>query len=363
VFLQNFWYIAAFRHELSNKPLGRVILGKPVVLYRTPDGAAVALEDRCVHRNVPLSMGTVLPDGGLQCIYHGMVFDRSGACLRIPEQTRVPSTAKVKSYPIVERYEWIWVWMGDPSVADPAIIPNYRWFDISGWKARTARLHLKCSYRLIVDNLLNMAHLAFVHPNTIGSEGVVKDAKVKVTREGTKVRLSRQMYDIEPPPTYKKAAGFVGNVNRWQNIDFIAPGFFEFDTGVIEVGHDIPDMSTPGGPKVTAKMLSRHTMHGVVPETEKTSHYYVGFSYDPAETSERTADFIFESVYKTFMEDVEVLEAQQRNMELLPGEPTINIASDAAGMQAIRVIDELLKEQESGRQQPQRALVAGGARQ
>ena len=349
MFLHNFWYIAAFRHELGAKPLRRVMLGQPVVLYRTADGKAVALEDRCVHRNVPLSHGTVRADGTLQCRYHGLVYDRAGACVHIPEQTRVPPDAKVKCYPLVERNEWVWVWMGDPAEADPARIPNYRWFDRTGWKAKTARLHVKCDYRLIVDNLLNMAHLPFVHPHTIGSEGVVKDAKVTVKRDGRTVRLSRQMHDIEPPPTYKTAGGFEGNVNRWQTIDFIPPAFFEFDTGVIEAGHDIPDTSDPDALRGNVRMLSRHTMHGVVPETAATSHYYVGFSYDPAELKDDVAMFLFDSVYKTFLEDVELLELQQTNMALMPGARTIDIVSDTAGLQAARIIEELEKDEAAKR--------------
>lgn len=343
--LQNYWYIAAFRHELGAKPIRRILLGKPVVLYRTPDGRAVALEDRCVHRNVPLSLGSVRPDGRLQCLYHGLQYDSTGACVHIPEQTRVPPNAKIAAYPVAERCNWVWVWIGDPAHADPAAIPRYPWFDQPGWRARTAYLHVKCDYRLIVDNLLNMAHLPFVHPRTIGSEGVVKDAKVTVRRDGQRVRLARKMYDIEPPPTYKAAGGFEGNVNRWQTIDFIAPGFFEFDTGVIDAGHEIPDTGAPAAPKPNARILSRHTMHGVVPETAASSHYYVGFSYDPAEMREDTADFMFDSIYKTFLEDVVVLEAQQANMELIPGAPTIDIVSDTAGLQATRIIEELERAQ------------------
>jgi hypothetical protein len=84
-------------------------------------------------------------------------------------------------------------------------------------------------------------------------------------------------------------------------------------------------------------------MHGVVPETEATAHYYVGFSYDPAEMKQDTAEFIFDSVYKTFLEDVELLELQEINMAALPGAPNIDIVSDSAGLQAARILDELEK--------------------
>jgi len=347
LFLYDHWYIVGFRRELTTKPRRVIVAGRPLAIYRLEDGTPVALEDRCPHREVPLSMGSVQPDGTLQCLYHGIRFNQHGTCTFIPEETRMPVGAQVRSYPLREHGEWVWVFMGDPARADSVSPPAYPWFTRDGWKARTGHLHVKCNYKLIVDNLLNMAHLPFVHPRTIGSEGVVKDAKMTVERRGLGVRLARRMFNIEPPPTYKKAAGFEGNVNRWQTIDFMAPSFFEFDTGVIDADHDIPDTSKPLDLPASVRVLSRHTMHGVVPETEGTSNYFVGFAYDPTSMSEETADFVFDSVYKTFLEDVEILEAQQSNMELLPDHKRIHIVSDAAGMQAMRVIEELEKAQQS----------------
>jgi len=289
-------------------------------------------------------MGSVQSDGTLQCLYHGMRFDREGACVFIPEQTRIPRDARVRAYPIVEQGEWAWVWMGDPKKADPARIPPYRWFSRPGWKTRTGRLHVKSNYKLIVDNLLNMAHLPFVHPRTIGSDGVIKNAKVKVTRDGFDVRLARRMYDIEPPPTYKTAGGFTGNVNRWQTIDFIAPSCFEFHTGVIETGHEPPSPDFDA-PKTNARILDRHAMHAMTPETEKTTHYFVGFAYDPEDISEDLADFVFDQTFRTFQEDVVILEAQQENMDLSPDERRLDIVSDSAGLQALRALEELERAQ------------------
>ncbi|HEY8580584.1 MAG TPA: aromatic ring-hydroxylating dioxygenase subunit alpha [Beijerinckiaceae bacterium] len=344
MFLRDHWYIGALRHTLRDEPLRRIVLGRPVVLFRTPEGEAVALEDRCIHRQAPLSMGSVQPDGTLQCLYHGIRFRPDGTCAFIPEQSRIPRDARVRSYPVVERGQWVWVWTGDPEKADPADVPAYPWFMKDGWKARTGQLHVRCNYKLIVDNLLNMAHLPYVHPRTIGSDGVIKDAKVSVTREGYNVRLARRMYDIEPPPTYKQAGGFTGNVNRWQTIDFVAPSSFEFHTGVIEVGHKPPGPELDR-PKTNARILDRHAMHSMTPETESSTHYFVGFSYDPEDISEDMADFIFDQTFRTFQEDVVILEAQQVNMELTPGEKTLDIVSDAAGNQALRALAELEKAQ------------------
>lgn len=279
---------------------------------------------------------------------HGIRFNRDGACTFIPEQARIPPSAKVRSYAVAEHCQWVWIWAGAPGDADPTLIPAYPWFTLPGWRTRIGHLHVRCNYKLIVDNLLNMAHLPFVHPRTIGSEGVIRDAKVTVTRTGDHVRLARKMYDIEPPPTYRKAGGFDGNVNRWQTIDFMAPSSFEFHTGVIEVGHEPP---APGieQPRSNARILDRHSMHSMTPETEASTNYFVGFAYDPGVCSEELADFIFDQTFATFKEDVVILEAQQANIELMPGEKQIDIVSDAAGLQALKALEELERLQASKR--------------
>ena len=102
MFLRNYWYVAAYDHEVSGRPMRRLILGEPVVLYRLEDGTPVALEDRCAHRHLPLSMGKLVGDT-LQCHYHGLRYDRSGTCVRVPGQETIPRSARVRSSPLAER--------------------------------------------------------------------------------------------------------------------------------------------------------------------------------------------------------------------------------------------------------------------
>ena len=83
MFLRNYWYVAAYDREITRRPLGRIILGEPIVFYRLEDGTPVALEDRCAHRHLPLSMGKLVGDT-LQCHYHGLRYDKTGACVRVP---------------------------------------------------------------------------------------------------------------------------------------------------------------------------------------------------------------------------------------------------------------------------------------
>ncbi len=125
MFLKNAWYAAAWDHEVTtDKPLARTILNEPLVLFRDTSGRIAALEDRCCHRHLPLSKGKVMGDI-LQCGYHGLKFDTSGACVGVPGQTRVPPGSRIRSWPVLERFQFIWVWMGDADKADESLLPNW----------------------------------------------------------------------------------------------------------------------------------------------------------------------------------------------------------------------------------------------
>jgi len=122
---RNCWYVAAWDHEIKRLTLNRrILLGEAVVLYRTSDGAPAALEDRCCHRHAPLSHGRLKRDE-IECAYHGLRFAPDGRCTHIPSQDSIPASACVRSYPVVERYHWLWIWMGDPALADDSLIPDF----------------------------------------------------------------------------------------------------------------------------------------------------------------------------------------------------------------------------------------------
>ena len=203
MFLRNYWYVAAYDHEIGRRPLGRIILGEPIVFYRLEDGTPVALEDRCAHRRLPLSMGKIVGDA-LQCHYHGLRFDRAGQCVRVPGQDLIPPQARVKSYPLVARYRWLWIWMGDPARADPDLITDFHWFADKDWGAKHSYLHVEANWQLVVDNLLDLTHLAFVHETTIGNAALVENAAVKVQRTADNVTVTRWMTDTPAPPTFVK---------------------------------------------------------------------------------------------------------------------------------------------------------------
>ena len=131
-FVRNAWYVACWSHELVAQPLARTILGEPVVLFRGADGAPAALEDRCPHRYLPLSLGRPV-EAGLQCGYHGMTFDARGACVAIPGQTRIPPNARVRAYPVRETNGMVWIWTGVPALAETVPVYDQPEFQDPGW--------------------------------------------------------------------------------------------------------------------------------------------------------------------------------------------------------------------------------------
>lgn len=133
-FVRNHWYVAAYGREVGREILGRTVLDEPIALYRTEDGTVAALADRCIHRRYPLSAvpSRVVGDA-VVCGYHGFTYDGTGACVAVPGQTRIPRTARVKSYPVVEQDSFVWVFIGDPTLADATEIPRPPWLAAPAW--------------------------------------------------------------------------------------------------------------------------------------------------------------------------------------------------------------------------------------
>ena len=160
----NAWYIAAWSEELDNGMVARKILGEDVVLFRMQGGQAAALEDRCSHRGVRLSLGCVLKHG-LQCGYHGLVFDADGKCVENPGE-KVNSTFDIRAFPVVEKQKTIWIWMGDPALADKDQIIDFPYHDMeTDYSFHFSRYDIAANYMLLIDNLMDLTHLGYVPSN------------------------------------------------------------------------------------------------------------------------------------------------------------------------------------------------------
>ena len=339
MFLQNAWYVAAWASEIGDGPFTRTILNEPVVMFRTQDGI-VALEDRCCHRALPLSMGKVV-ENNIQCGYHGLEFDASGACVRVPGQSKIPPGAAVRSYPVIERWGMIWIWTGNPANADPGQLPDWWWLDHPEWKNTPGRagtpMHVDANYLLISDNLFDITHLSYVHTTSIGNTDIV-DFPCKTERVPPRsIKMTRMILDRPPAPFFKKAGGFEGNVDRFIITTSDMPGYIVNHSGTYEVGSDPEPGHVSENIGVEMKVMNMPT-----PETETSSHYFYAhcrhYKIDDPEWDE-----IFRTQFtKVFEEDQTVLNAQQMRISSHPDAMEVDINGDAPNIQVRKMMDELI---------------------
>ncbi|MDR0277303.1 MAG: aromatic ring-hydroxylating dioxygenase subunit alpha [Paucimonas sp.] len=330
----NQWYVAGFAWELGDKPLGRTLLGKPVVLFRGADGKVAALEDRCCHRALPLSSGT-LEAQGLRCGYHGLLFDAAGNCLEVPGQAKVPNKAKVQAYPLRECDQILWIWFGSAAQPEPDCEPPAYEVHSSGEYVFDGGIyHYDAPYQLIHDNLLDLSHLGYVHLRTIGGNASVHmNAQMRVESDDTSVRVIRHMPGSQPPPTYLAAYPFRDKVDRWQEIEFRV-SHLRIWTGAVDAGTDALDDPGRGG-------FHMRGFHGVTPETETTSHYFWTMATNPRSDVEAIKATVVEQTALTFDEDKVVIEAQYRNMLEFGPRPMVDIHVDVGANRARRIIERL----------------------
>lgn len=334
MFLKNYWYVAAMPEELGSGLLQRWILNEPVVMYRTAEGTPVAMHDMCPHRSYPLSKGERQGDN-LMCGYHGLVFEPSGKCVHIPGQKNIAPRCRATTYPLVEKWRWLWIWMGDPALADPEAIPDMHWNDDPDWVPTGGVFHINCHYQLLVDNLLDLSHEAFVHASTIGNLAVAETPS-KTEAQGTHVRTYRQMINCAPPPLYVKLRGFSEPIDRTQDINFTPPSHIVIKSK--SVPHVINSTSAD-------LVLEYRVLNGITPATDRSTHHFWAVPRNFAPSAEITAAF-HEGSVRAFSEDIGVLEAQQeRNERRAPEMRWVDINADSGAIAARRVVAKLLEDE------------------
>ncbi len=224
----------------------------------------------------------------------------------MPGQPEVPAGAKVRSYPTHEKNNIVWIWMGDADKADVDKIPDLPWLSDPKWAATPGRLYVKTNYQFIIDNLLDLTHVAHVHKKTIAGDPREATTPTKTERLPDGVRVGRWMIDFVPPPLFAKAGNFNENVDRWQFVTWHPPGVVYLDVGCAKAGTGAPQGDRSQG-------ISIWSSHLITPETEHSSHYMFGFSRDFKTDDKDMSKLLFEGSRATFLEDVEFLEAVQNN--------------------------------------------------
>ncbi len=346
-FLRNVWWQAGWANEIDDNGgiLARTIMNEPIVFFRDQAGNIGAVEDRCCHRGAPLSHGNIV-EKGLECLYHGLVFDCGGKCVEIPGQDTIPPIANVRSYPVVERQEFIWIWMGDPAKADESKIIDWPFHD--GEKKlphRKATMPIQINYMMMIDNLMDLTHLGYVHRKTIGGDPKTHvNAKMDTTRTDRGVKYVRWMDDCNPPPTYVKGAGFEGKVDRWQEFEYVLPGSVLQWSGALDVGKGARDNREQDG-------FHLRLFHGITPATETTSYYFWSTANGYRTDDPQATEDMYNEIYPTFVEDVEIMNVQQERINLDPSRPLVGIKADHALVLARRALQQALDDERASMQQ------------
>ncbi len=334
MFLKNAWYVAAWDHEVSRELKPVTILGVNIVLYRKQDGSAAALEDACPHRKLPLSMGRIKGDD-VECGYHGLTFDCSGTCTRVPGAERIPHVAKVRSYPVHERYGLLWIWMGDADKADPKEIFEVEYFDDPAWGInRGESMTLNCNYLYMTDNLLDPSHVAWVHQSSFASSAC-EETPLETTVKDDGVTVWRWMIDSEPAPFYAPFLQFEGNTDRKQHYEVRYP------SNAIIKAIFAPAHTGGEGRALPENTFLMDSYNFMTPVDENRTKYYWfqmrNFAPDDAKVSESFA----KSVRGAFEEDRVVLEAVHHGMANMQT-PNLDLKIDVGPMRFRRKLAQMI---------------------
>lgn len=331
-FVRNAWYVAGWGKDLANGVIARRrLLDQDVIAFRDAAGKARMLEDRCPHRHAPLHLGK-LRAGVIQCAYHGLCFDAQGACIHNPHGQAIPRNAKIRSYELMEHDGALWAWTGTARSPEPP--PSFAALNCDDHYIATDHIQLAASYLLAIDNILDLSHLEFLHPTTLGSE-TLRLGDLRTREHGNMVRTTRTTQCERLPRmleiAYQLPRGAA--VTRTLDVTWLPPAAASVVMTV--------------RPLESERAVTINSVHFFTPETETTCNYYfaIGISrqepgYGPsgAEIGLKALRFPFER------EDKVMLEAQQRSLERMHPSATapVRLPGDAASAIARRIIGRLV---------------------
>lgn len=322
-FIWNAWQVGALSNEVTPDGLfARRLLDRPVVFFRKQGtGEPVAMLDRCPHRFAYLSKGRRIGDE-IECIYHGLRFGPDGRCTRSPYQDTPPSGAEVEAFRVVERHKMIWIWMGDPALADPATIPDHSHMDRDDMRPLLWHVKFAGNWQLGNDNLMELTHLFWLHTSTIG--GWKEDAGETPGEEYTARIVGGKVASRTLTPGVTKAGAFDNGVppgqpyDQWNDTTWEAPANMRFTMGAVPAGANPASLRQP----------YMEQTHCITPETATSSHYFSGFTrtfeLDRDEAGERQFIAFFKGIFERedgpMMEDIE---QQMHSSDLLAHNPIV----------------------------------------
>ncbi len=240
----------------------------------------------------------------------------------------------------MHRDGFVWVWLGDPDLADPGTVPDMHQMDSPEWAGDGETISAGCNYQLILDNLMDLTHEEFVHSSSIG-QAELSESDFVVTHDDRQVTVTRWMLDIDPPPFWRKNMrdkfpGFEGKVDRWQIIRYEAPSTICIDVGVAKAGTGAPEGDRSQG-------VNGYVMNTITPENDRSSHYFWAFMRNYRLESQTITTQLRQGVHRVFGEDEEMLIAQQRAIDANPDYEFYSLNIDAGGMWVRRILDRMLQ--------------------
>lgn len=308
-FLRNTWYVFGWARdvETGGKPVGRVIIGEPIVVWREEEtGTLHAAEDRCPHRHAPLSHGQV-EGSAIRCLYHGMKFGSDGRCQHVPLLDSPPDVS-IRTYPVVEKDSWIWVWTGDSEKADESLIPDAFGIDDPARPMQADSIEYDAHYQLIHDNLCDLSHVDYVHESTLrlATGAYWAQTAPRITSHDRAIRFERWFVNADLPGGQSDE-----KVDTWIAYDFVVPGIFimrgaRYPAGTAEKC----DMQEPVGIEPHSRNIEQQAVTPI--DGKRTAyHFATGLIGKTPELTQKLAQRMG-VVMAAFAEDREIIEAQQK---------------------------------------------------
>lgn len=331
--MQNAWYAASWDHLLGDGPLAMTLLEQPVILFRDSGGQIRALEDRCPHRFAPLSRGRVNGDV-IVCGYHGLEFGGDGHCVRNPHgKGAIPKALQVRTYSVAVHCGMIWVWMGDAARADAARLPAFPDFESDRFAWVYGQLDVAANYELVIDNLLDLTHVEFLHP-FLASPGNSERTRFRAEQRGDEVSA---YYDIQNEPITGLFRllweGEDARANLIAYMHWQAPTNLLLDTGMSTkdiVGEDDPRIQV---------------IHLLTPASDNKTRYFWAAGRNRAHDNEEISGMLHFGTQSAFEnEDEPMIQAVRSRMtsnDLFAHNPAL-IPTDEAGVRARRILARLI---------------------
>jgi phenylpropionate dioxygenase-like ring-hydroxylating dioxygenase large terminal subunit len=227
--IRNQWYVVLESKQVKDKPVGVTRLGEKLVFWRDGDSKVNCAFDRCPHRGVQLSLGKVQA-GHLQCPFHGFEFDSSGQCVFIPADGRIsrpPAAMRLHSYPTYEAHDYIWIWWGEDPPEDlepPVFFDNLD----EGFHYGSAIDPWNAHYSRVIENQLDVAHLPFVHYNTIGrGNRALVDGPVVDWCDNTEKMMCTYVFNRVDDGTAPRPANELSPREGQVRLEFIMPNLWQ----------------------------------------------------------------------------------------------------------------------------------------